>query len=514
MKQWFVVAAALAAAVFLWGTPGFAQAPSGSVEWQQGFPMRAGGQVLLLWVPWPGAERYTVTRRDTATQEVKTWEVRGGQHVDAEAAADRTYVYEVRAVLAGGAPGPVSEARRVEGFKPLTAPRWSGTYQDQKGVHLVWEAVPGAAFYNVYRGPAGAAPALVASVQDTKHVDPSLREGTVVYRVRAVGLQSQESPDSEPLTVTRAVAAAAAAPAAEAERRYVEVAAALRETPLYRLREPTDLAFSRNTLFVTDLGSRSVLALGRDGELLFRFGTAPPGYEADRGVPWGIPWGIGVSADGETIALTFLRSPAVRTFSRRGALVLDVVLPRPKGFEERPEIPQPMDVAVDAGGNLWVSDHTFGQVVRLGPNGRETGRVGRPRLADDAGPFGTPTFVAFHPGSGETFVVDSLLGEVFGLDATPAVARRWRRAREAQGNLNLPKGISLTGPGNLLVVDGLRSSLQVFTAAGELVAVYYSRGKEFLDLRGLVAADSDPATGDVYALSKVDSTVYRLRVVR
>jgi hypothetical protein len=42
--------------------------------------------------------------------------------------------------------------------------------------------------------------------------------------------------------------------------------------------------------------------------------------------------------------------------------------------------------------------------------------------------------------------------------------------------------------------------------------LYYSPDQEFLELRGLVSATEDPKTGEIYALSKRDSTVYRLSV--
>ncbi len=498
--------AALLAALLFFGRP--AGASGAEIQWQPGFPMRAGGQVLLMWVPYPGAEAYRVVRRDLSTQEESRWEVRGAQYVDADASADRSFLYSVQAVLGGGAPGPISEVKKVEGFKPLAAPKWVGGYQDAKGVSLAWEAVRGAAFYNLYRSAPGGAPALVASVQDTKYVDTKARSGEFLYRVRAVGLQSQESQDSETLRVSATMPAAAAA-GPQVQKRYVEVVGVLRESNQYRLKEPTDLVLSKGQLFVSDLGSRSVLALEKDGALAYRFGSPPPEYVGT----WGIPWGLALSADGETVAVTFLRSPNLRVFSRLGALLLDVIVPRPKEYEDALDLPQPMDVVFDADGDLWVSEYTYGQVVVLGAKGREVARVGKPRRDKDSGPFRSPTFLAFLASSEEVFTVDSLLGEVFALNPSAQVARRWKRPKADEGVLNLPKGIAPLGDGSLLVVDGIRSSLQAFGPAGELRAVYFSKGKEFLDLRGLVTAAADPKTGEVYALSKVDSTIYRLKPV-
>ncbi len=494
---WLAVAAPFPAR----GAPGLA--------WQPGFPMRAGNQVLLMWTPLPGATRYRVERRDPAARETKQWVVTSTQHVDPDARPDRTYLYSVAVLRPDGTAGPSTEATKVEGFRPLDAPRWGGHYQEAGAVNLVWEAVGGAAFYNLYRAAKGEEPALLASVQDVKYVDAAVKPGAAyTYRVRAVGALSQESPDSEPLAVVVAARAEGRRAGETAvQRREVAVVSVFQQDAEYRLREPTDLAVAAGLLYVTDLGSRSVLVLGaEDGGFEGRIAEEPPDYAG----PWGIPWGIGFRPDGEALAVTFLRSNRVRVFTPAGDLVLDVAIARPPGFESWPGVPQPMDVAVGPRGDLWITEYTYGQVVHLDARGREVGRVGVPRPAKDAGPFRSPTFVAVDPGSGEVFVVDSLLARVFVIGPDGELVRDWARAKAKEGTLNLPKGVGLTRTGDLLVVDGIRSSLQAFGPNGALRAVYRSPDDEILDLRGLVSVATDPRTGALYLLSKVDSAVFRL----
>ncbi len=493
---WLAVAAVGPAA----GTPG--------LSWQPGFPMRAGNQVLLMWTPLPGATRYRVERKDLASQETKRWVVPGTQHVDPDARPDRTYLYSVEVLRPDGTAGPSTEVTKVEGFRPLDAPQWGGHYQEAGAVNLVWGAVAGAAFYNLYRAAEGAESTLLASVQDVKYVDAAVTPGaTYTYRVRAVGTLSQESPDSDPLTITVAARAEGRTGEAAVQKREVAVVSVFQSDAEYQLREPTDLAVAAGQLYVTDLGSRSVLVLdAEDGGFEGRIAEEPPDYAG----PWGIPWGIGLRPDGEALALTFLRSPSVRVFTPAGDLVLDVAIARPPGFASWPGVPQPMDVAVGPRGDLWITEYTYGQVVHLDARGRELGRVGVPRSDDDAGPFRSPTFTALDPRSGEVFVVDSLLARVFVIGPDGVLVRDWARARAKEGTLNLPKGICRTRTGDLLVVDGIRSSLQAFGPDGALRAVYRSPDEEFLDLRGLVSVATDPRTGALYLLSKVDSAVFRL----
>ncbi len=489
---------------------GVAAGLASAVEWGRGFPLRAGATVLLMWEPYPGATRYLVERRDVASGARKEWETGATHQVDLEAPPDRTFAYTVRAVVSGLADGAVSEERRVEGFRPLEPPVWVGQHDDGQAVRLAWEGVDGAAFYNLYRGEEGSPAVLVASVADTKHVDLGVRRGVAQeYRVRAVDAQNRESADSP---VLRVVLARATGPRAEEKavpRRAVEPDGAIRtDHANYRLREPTDLVWSRGLLLVSDLGSRAILVLGPDGRFRGQIGIRPPDYPAEA---WGIPWGLGVSRDGESIVATFLGSPNVRVFSPAGTLGGDWPVLRPKEFEEHPGIPQPMDVAVGQNGELWVTEHTFGQVVRLARDGRELGRVGRPRPAEDAGPFRSPTFLTVHDATGEVAVVDSLLAKVFWLSPEGKILRSWGRRKELYGSLDLPKGLAPGPDGSVLIVDGLRSTLQAFDPGGAIRHVYFTKDKEFLDLRGLVTVAVDPAGPTLFALSKVDGAVYRLR---
>src|SRR5512138_224369 len=47
---------------------------AGGIEWIQGFPQRMGDQVILMWMPAPGAARYAVSRRDTTTGVAVSWD--------------------------------------------------------------------------------------------------------------------------------------------------------------------------------------------------------------------------------------------------------------------------------------------------------------------------------------------------------------------------------------------------------------------------------------------------------
>lgn len=90
---------------------------------------------------------------------------------------------------------------------PLAAPLGlTATAQPGGAVALAWSAVPGAAAYRVYRGPAGGPPGtLVAEETALTRIDATPTDGAWVYAiasVRAVGAATAESPLGPEATVT------------------------------------------------------------------------------------------------------------------------------------------------------------------------------------------------------------------------------------------------------------------------------------------------------------------------
>ena len=65
------------------------------IQWVKGFPQRVGGNVILMWSPAPGVDRYAVTRVNLNTRETLTEDVRGNYHVDARTKTTVSYKYQI-----------------------------------------------------------------------------------------------------------------------------------------------------------------------------------------------------------------------------------------------------------------------------------------------------------------------------------------------------------------------------------------------------------------------------------
>lgn len=183
----------------------------------------------------------------------------------------------------------------------------------------------------------------------------------------------------------------------------------------------------------------------------------------------------------------------------------------------------PVDIAVDGGGRLFVSDSEGGVVVIMDEAGDEIGRISdglsRPTgvavnnetgelfvvdtqghqvlVYDEEGAswvdggrlvrgFGTrgsgvgelnyPTLVAVGP-NGDVYVSDALNFRihVFGPDGTPR--RTFGQVGDAVGEFARPKGLDVDAQGRVYVVEGLYDVVNVFDENGRLLMTFGGAGQ-------------------------------------
>lgn len=507
----FPLRAAVFALLMLFVLP-TARGADAKLDWLKGFPQRIGSQAVLMWTPVLDAAKYQLTRTDEATGTSASWDTPQNNYVDLRADLEKTYLYQVRAFGKNGVLLASSRTAKLERFKRLDPPKWGGSHQDEGGVYLVWQRDPGAAYYSVFKAMRDEAPVVLASTSSVNYVDKDVKQGeTYVYKVRAVDQSGNESKDSELLTVV--VNFEAASGKREIERRKVEVTR-FELAPEVKIGEPTQLLFRNGLMYLTDTASRSVMVIALDGNLVRKIATRPPDYKG----AWGIPWGISSDQAGKRFAVTFMQSPNVRLFDEMGQILQDIqVTPPPELDKEKypPLKPQPMNVLVEDQEGLWVTDYTYAQVINYSVRGRETGRVGTPKVLKDHEPFRSPTFMVLNPKTSEVNVVDSLQAKVFRLSTDGKILGSWGADIEGDGALHLPKGIEVTEGGEFLIVDGILSTLQAFDKTGKLVAVYEPGDKARAKLPlGLVSVSLNRANGDIYVLSKVENAIFRLSLVK
>ena len=167
----------------------------------------AQGRPTLKWNAVSGAAKYEVYRaRSKDGTYTKYSTTTGTAYTNSSyLTSGATYYYKVRALDANGNAGPYSAVVSVTCRLKLTAPTVTGSTDSQGRPTLKWNAVTGAAKYEVYRARSKDGDYIkYSTVTGTSYTNTSYIENgnTYYYQVRALGSDGTAGTDSTPVSVT------------------------------------------------------------------------------------------------------------------------------------------------------------------------------------------------------------------------------------------------------------------------------------------------------------------------
>ena len=167
----------------------------------------AQGRPTLTWNAVSGAAKYEVYRaRSKDGTYTKYSTTTGTAYTNSSyLTSGATYYYKVRALDANGNAGPYSAVVSVTCRLKLTAPTVTGGNDAQGHPTLKWNAVSGAAKYEVYRARSKDGDYIkYSTVTGTSYTNTSYIENgnTYYYKVRALDANGTAGPDSTPVSVT------------------------------------------------------------------------------------------------------------------------------------------------------------------------------------------------------------------------------------------------------------------------------------------------------------------------
>jgi DNA-binding beta-propeller fold protein YncE len=453
-------------------------------SWLPGFPLRAGENVLLMWMPFPGAGSYNVYRGEKPGgpyQKIGT--INMNNYMDPSVPSTKTCYYILKPVI-GGKEGEASPEVAIMGVEPMKAPKFTGhLLTAENKVSLAWDAVPTAAFYNLYRSDGGKGQFnLLSSVQDTKHTDTAVQVGKGYdYRVSAVSTTNVESAKSSIHKVVIEV---------RKEDPQQQKALTFVKKPVKFLKNvygdekaefsaPKKVDFdSKGNWYVVD-GRGVIQLLDRDGNFVKVFGDREPGKPLT-----GIPIALFVNRlAADDVYVAYLAPGIVRKFSNEGKLLLEFAPDKPDprtapntGFD-----PAPTDVAVAKDGTIWVVENAYFQVLQFDQGGKELKRIGLPRGNRDRDPknrdMTVPTYICIGPRTGKLFVSETAGQRVSIFSPQGARLGTLGGSGTGVGNFLNPNGISASDEGDLLVVDSAMGKVEVFDEDGTYKHTYHDAGK-------------------------------------
>ena len=165
------------------------------------------GRPTLTWNAVTGAAKYEVYRARSKDGDYTKYSTTTGTAYTNSSylTSGATYYYKVRALDANGNAGPYSAVVSVTCRLKLTAPAVTGGNDAQGRPTLKWNAVSGAAKYEVYRARSMNGDYIkYSTVTGTSYTNSSYIENgnTYYYKVRALDASGTAGPDSTPVSVT------------------------------------------------------------------------------------------------------------------------------------------------------------------------------------------------------------------------------------------------------------------------------------------------------------------------
>jgi len=458
-----------------------------------GFPMRAGASIMLMWMPFPGAESYNVYRSEVPGGPYqKIANSPANNFMDTNASSEKSYYYVIKAVV-GGKEGDASAEAVLRGVEPMKTPTFVGSLvtPDNK-ISIRWENNPKAAFYNLYRSETEKGDyKLLASVQDTKYTDAAVKPGkSYYYKVTAVSSSNIESPKAGAGYAVKVVQQAAAE-----ETTVVMVKRAVEEIGSFDvedkivLRTPKDVAEDgQGGFFVTD-GRGFVMHISKD----FKYqGSFPKDQETGEG-SGGHAEGICFDVKKKQLYSAIADANQVRVFGDDAKLLRTISLdkPAPDAKTRTDWGPAPVDVAVGVDGVLWVVDGSYFQLVAFNDKGEEIRRIGLPREHKDRKAGDTnlvaPSFLSVNPKNGNLYVLEVAMQRVSVFDKTGKFLFHMGGRGAQPGKFLLPAGIAVDGSGTAFVADRNLERIQSFDEKGNYTATLVNPKKNSPDKQVRIA---------------------------
>ena len=152
---------------------------------------------------------------------------------------------------------------------------------------------------------------------------------------------------------------------------------------------------------------------------------------------------------------------------------------------------QPMGIAIDSSGNVYVADSGNGRIQKFSPDGLF--------IAEMMNFYITGRVISID--SDGHFYVASDFDRVYKFDSNGALIVYWGSDGSGDGEFFIPRGVALNEKGDLYVADEVNHRIQKFTSSGDFIAKWGQEGGGVGDFIFPQAISIDP-DGNIYVTER------------
>lgn len=237
------------------------------------------------------------------------------------------------------------------------------------------------------------------------------------------------------------------------------------------LNSPKNLALdSQGNSYVLDTNNHRLLKYDAARNLVKQWG----GQGAERG-QFNEPWGIAIGKD-DTIFVADTWNHRIEKFDKDGNFITEWGTFGDIGTDPNGDALQlygPRSLAIDADGNLWVTDTGNERVIKYDPNGQSLGTFGG--TGSEIGQFLEPVGIAIDK-DGNIYVADTWNRRIQKFDKNFAPLQQWDvEAWDSQSVVNKPY-LAVDAQGNVYASDPEGYRILKFGSDGKLRAVWGTPG--------------------------------------
>ena len=208
----------------------------------------------------------------------------------------------------------------------------------------------------------------------------------------------------------------------------------------------------------------------------FRSGAVPPVYESTLTIPGEIelsaPHGAAVDASGDLWVVDDYRDHVLK-FNSKGEYQSYFGSSDLEGKKVNGKFFEPIDVAVTAGGDLWVSDSQRNRLQKFNSKGEYLSKIEPEALS--SGQLDHPAGIAIDS-AGNIWVANKWENNVKEFSSGGTYIRTVGKAGTGNGEFNEPEGIAVDAEDHVWVADTGNNRIQQFSNSGSYISKFGSIG--------------------------------------